>query len=137
MAMYATQVMEGTFSREEIIAVLLRKKRIAEIKAESIRRNSRYEWESAFYASVISLIGIPEEEMSINPMRNRPIIDLPISIRLYNILKKNLGNGSDRVLFREIESLSLHQIRQWLNFGKTTERELIDLCEMAGVKLKQ
>ena len=34
--MYATQVMEGTFSREEIIAVLLRKKRVAEIKAESI-----------------------------------------------------------------------------------------------------
>lgn len=134
--MYATQVMEGTFSREEIIAVLLRKKRTAEIKAESIRRKSRYEWEATFYASVIALIGIPAEEMSINPMRNRPIIDLPISVRLYNILKKNLGNGNDKVLFREIESLSLHQIRQWLNFGKTSERELIDLCDMSGVKLK-
>jgi len=78
----------------------------------------------------------PGEDISLSPIRDKAIIDLPISVRLYGVLKKNLGNGSHDVSLREIESIPLSDIRQWQNFGKKTEKELVDLCELNEIKLQ-
>ena len=143
-----TQAMAGTFSRQEVLSILLRKKQAAELHLISVNqkaksgnnwykvKKSELQREAAFWDAVLNFIAKPQEDFSMNEMRERPIIELPISVRLYNILKKNLGKGSDRVLIKEIESIPLSEIRDWPNFGKTTEKELIELCELNDIKLQ-
>jgi len=140
--------MAGTFSRQEVLSILLRKKQAAELHLISVNqkaksgnnwykvKKSELQREAAFWDAVLNFIAKPQEDFSMNEMRERPIIELPISVRLYNILKKNLGKGSDRVLIKEIESIPLSEIRTWQNFGKKTEEELIELCELNDIKLQ-
>ena len=146
-AMSNTQEMEGTFSRQEVLSRLTRKRTAAELQLITANRRTadgssyyavkktELELEIKFLQSIIDLIA-PGEDISLSPIRDKAIIDLPISVRLYGVLKKNLGNGSHDVSLREIESMPLSDIRQWQNFGKKTEKELIELCELNDIKLR-
>ena len=145
--MLNTQAMAGTFSKQEVLSRLTRKRTAAELQLITANRRTadgssyyavkktELELEIKFLQSNIDLIA-PGEDISLNPIRDKAIIDLPISVRLYGVLKKNLGNGSHDVSLREIESIPLSDMRQWQNFGKKTEKELIDLCELNDIKLQ-
>lgn len=140
--------MAGTFSKQEVLSRLMRKRTAAELNLITANRRTadgssyyavkktELELEIKFIQSIIDLIA-PGEDISLNPIRDKAIIDLPISVRLYGVLKKNLGNGSPDVLIKEIESIPLSEIRQWQNFGKKTEKELIELCELNQIKLRK
>lgn len=135
------------FSKQEILGRLTRKRTAAELQLITANRRAadgssyyavkktELELEIKFLQSIIDHIA-PGEDISLSPIRDKAIIDLPISVRLYGVLKKNLGNGSHDVSLREIESIPLSEIRTWQNFGKKTEEELIELCELNDIKLQ-
>lgn len=140
--------MEGIFSKEEVLMRISRKANAVSYNLNDAKlrlsvtghtnwqvRVKELENELAFLNSIIFYLA-PETKGEVNnPMKLRPISALPISIRLYQALKRYVGNGDGNIPFFYCENLRQSECLKWRNFGRTSLKELLAMCEEAGIRL--